>query len=285
MGIVSYAQNFEDVMLWRALGDVAGGFWIDVGAADPDQFSVTRAFAERGWRGVNIEPTEAPFARLQAARPHDVNLNVALGAADGRLIFHECEDATLSSLDAAVAARNRADGRTVRERAVEVQTLAEVCRRHAPADIHFLKIDVEGAEAQVLAGADFSVFRPWIVVVEATLPMRQDDASAAWEPALLAARYRFAWFDGLNRFYVADERWDPLGAHFRTPPNVFDGFILHDLGDRAQAELAHAQAQLVQARADLAALREILDRSLAVRWRRRLRKLVAPFGRVRQLRP
>jgi FkbM family methyltransferase len=205
MGIVSYAQNFEDVMLWRALGDRNSGFWIDVGAADPDHSSVTRAFSERGWRGVNVEPTAAFFARLQAARPDDVNLNVALGAAAGRFSFYDCEDATLSSLDAAVAARNRADGRAVQQRTIEVMTLAEVCRQHAPADIHFLKIDVEGAEAQVLAGADFSTYRPWIVVVEATLPLTQVDASAAWEPALLAARYRFAWFDGLNRFYIADE--------------------------------------------------------------------------------
>jgi FkbM family methyltransferase len=280
VGIVSYAQNFEDVMLWRALGELAAGFWIDVGAADPNHFSVTRAFSQAGWRGVNIEPTEAPFAHLKAARPNDVNLNVALGAADGRLTFYECEDATLSSLDEAVAARNRADGRAVRERAVEVQTLAEVCRRHAPAEIHFLKIDVEGAEAQVLAGADFSAFRPWIVLVEATAPMSQDDASARWEPALLAARYRFAWFDGLNRFYVADERWEALGRHFRTPPNVFDHFILHDQGDRVQAELLLAQAQLVQARAELTALRALVAGSLALRLRRRVQGLA-----VRLLRP
>jgi hypothetical protein len=191
----------------------------------------------------------------------------------------------LSTLDAAVAARNRADGRAVREHPVEVTTLAHVCRRHAPGEIHFLKIDVEGAEAQVLAGADFSAFRPWIVVVEATLPMSQDDASAEWEPALLAARYRFAWFDGLNRFYVSDERWDTLGPHFRTPPNVFDGFILHDQGDKAQAELANAQAQLAQARAELATLREFVNRSLAMRLRRRLRGLAVRFGRAVQLRP
>lgn len=252
MGIVSYAQNFEDVMLWRALGDRGAGFWIDVGAADPDRNSVTRAFSERGWSGINVEPTPAYFARLQAARPREVNLNVALGATAGSFAFYECEDPSLSSLDVAIARRNRDDGRTVRERQIAVMTLAEVCHRHAPADIHFLKVDVEGAEAQVLAGADFEKFRPWIVVVEATLPMTQIDASAAWEPKLLTADYRFAWFDGLNRFYVADERWDQLGRHFQAPPNVFDGFMLHDPDNRAQAELAHTQAQLAHANGKLA---------------------------------
>ena len=41
---ISYAQNFEDVMLARALGDVETGFYIDVGAQDPDEGSVYKAF-------------------------------------------------------------------------------------------------------------------------------------------------------------------------------------------------------------------------------------------------
>ena len=64
MSFISYAQNFEDIMLWRALGHVSGGFWIDVGAADPDTHSVTRVFSERGWCGVNIEPIRRNGDRL-----------------------------------------------------------------------------------------------------------------------------------------------------------------------------------------------------------------------------
>ena len=63
MAFVSYAQNFEDVMLWRALRHGEHRFWVDVGAADPDVLSVTRAFSERGWHGINIEPAERPFRR------------------------------------------------------------------------------------------------------------------------------------------------------------------------------------------------------------------------------
>ena len=47
-----------------------------------------------------------------------------------------------------------------------------------------------------------------------------------WEPVLVSAGYRFAWFDGLNRFYIANERWESLSHAFTVPPNVFDDFIL-----------------------------------------------------------
>jgi hypothetical protein len=73
VGFVTYAQNFEDLMLWRALHGVRDGFYIDVGAADPDEDSVTRAFYDHGWRGVNIEPSPEHFAAISAARPRDIN--------------------------------------------------------------------------------------------------------------------------------------------------------------------------------------------------------------------
>src|SRR5690242_3468104 len=69
MTFVSFAQNFEDVMLWSALKDVEGGFYIDAGAAEPEEFSVTHAFTLRGWHGINIEPAHRPFRQLSQARP------------------------------------------------------------------------------------------------------------------------------------------------------------------------------------------------------------------------
>lgn len=48
MPFVSYAQNLEDVRLWRALKLFPRGFYIDVGANHPRIDSVTLAFYERG---------------------------------------------------------------------------------------------------------------------------------------------------------------------------------------------------------------------------------------------
>ena len=79
MTFVSYARNFEDVLLWRALRGVKNGFYVDVGAAHPDTNSVTRAFYDRGWSGINVEPTVELSLRLKAARPRDINVQIALG--------------------------------------------------------------------------------------------------------------------------------------------------------------------------------------------------------------
>jgi len=54
MTFISYAQNFEDVMLWRALGHVSAGRYIDVGAQDPVVDSVSKAFYEHGWRRIHV---------------------------------------------------------------------------------------------------------------------------------------------------------------------------------------------------------------------------------------
>ena len=44
MAFRSYAQNFEDLMLYRALGKVERGFYIDIRAQHPEIDSVSKAF-------------------------------------------------------------------------------------------------------------------------------------------------------------------------------------------------------------------------------------------------
>ena len=280
MTFISYAQNFEDVLLWRALGTIERGFYIDVGAQHPDADSVTRAFYDRGWSGVNIEPLQAEAAHIRAARPRDVTLQLALGAAPGEAVLHALDGTGLSTLDPAVAA-GHARTRSVREVVVPVRTLAEICRLYAPDDIHFLKIDVEGAERAVLEGADLVSFRPWIILAEATAPASTIPTHAGWEPLLLDAEYRFVWFDGLNRYYVAAERHDALAPAFSTPPNVFDDFLRAADGVLAQ-RIGAAETELAALRAAVSEARVALDAS-AVRERRATEHAEHELARLREL--
>ena len=243
MTVISYAQNFEDVMLWRALQHVGTGYYVDIGANDPVVDSVTRWFYEQGWSGINIEPVTHWFNKLSQDRPRDTNLQLAVSCQPGPLTLYDIPDTGLATLDASIAGTHRQSGCTVQELSVPVQTLDAVLSQHASGrDIHFLKIDVEGAEHDVLQSASLQSIRPWIILVEATAPRSPVTNHHLWESLLTLRGYQFAYFDGLNRFYVADEH-SALMAALQVPPNTFDGFMR--LGEwQARTDNHHLRQQL-----------------------------------------
>jgi len=227
---VSYAQNGEDVVLARALRpDERPGFWIDVGAGHPYDLSVTAAFAERGWRGVNVEPHEPLHAALVRERPADVNLRVALGSEPGSATLWVTErHLGLSTTTESVRERMLLAGDHLNARSVAKTTLAAICEEHASGTtIDFLKIDVEGAEAEVLAGGDWERWRPRVVVIEAVLPETQIRSEAAWEHVLIDAGYECSLFDGLNLFYSRADQ-PALAESLAVPANPSDAFVTID---------------------------------------------------------
>lgn len=251
MSFISYAQNFEDVILWRALKHVEHGFYIDVGAWSPDLDSVTKAFYERGWRGINIEPNPEFNRQLENCRPDDKNLRIALGDREGVCIMNFLSNPGLSTLDDAIAKKHQEAGWNLDRREVQLATLTDIWQQHVSIgqEVHFLKVDVEGFEEAVLRGNDWSENRPWIVVVEATLPLSQMESYEHWEPILLTANYCFVYADGLNRFYVAEEHQELLSV-FKYPPNVFDEFLLSGQREaEIRASQAKGQAQQAESRA------------------------------------
>ena len=256
MTFISYAQNFEDLILWRALNKIERGFYIDVGACEPDVYSVTKAFSDRGWHGINIEPNPAFLEQLSVARSNDVNLGLALGDHPGTVTINVIEGTGLSTADAEIARKHGLAGWASVAIEVEMQTLAQVWAQHVPPGqpVHFLKVDVEGFEKAVLAGADWSHQRPWIVVVEATAPLSQIETHDEWEHLLTQAGYEHVYSDGLNRFYLDSDHGD-LRAAFRYPPNIFDGFETTQLVE-ARRDADEIKAALNIAESDAAAKAE-----------------------------
>ena len=60
-------------------------------AQDPRFDSVTKAFYDMGWRGINLEPVAHWFDLLEADRPRDLNLRLAAASSEGRLTLHEID--------------------------------------------------------------------------------------------------------------------------------------------------------------------------------------------------
>lgn len=208
--LVSYAQFLEDIRLHRALKDIENGFYIDVGANHPLDHSVTKLFYEKGWNGINIEPSPSWFDELVKDRPRDVNLKLAASSAAGEATFHDIAGTGLSTLVDKFAERGAAAGYPGTMIRVETRRLADICDQYVRGDIHFLKIDVEGAEKSVIDDSDFAKYRPWIVLIEATEPMTTTANHFDWEPTLIANEYLFAGHDRVNRYYVSREHSELL---------------------------------------------------------------------------
>jgi FkbM family methyltransferase len=247
MTFISYAQNYEDVMLWRALKHVEKGFYIDVGAAWPQKDSVTKAFYDKGWCGINIEPSPMHHLFLVNERSRDINLELAIGESFSQLTLNIVNNTGLSTLNPEISENLQNSNFSIEKKIVEVDTLASIYSKHVPhgQDVHFLKVDVEGFEEQVLKGNDWIKYRPWIVVIEATLPMTQVESHEIWEYILLEANYLLAYADGLNRFYIAKEH-DNLAIKLKYPPNIFDQFMLI-AQQQAEAKAKQAEAKAKQA--------------------------------------
>ncbi len=222
-GMLSYAQNMEDVLLARLFDGQPTGFYIDVGGGHAVADNVTFHAYLQGWRGIVVEPQVKLAALYRAVRPRDIVVRALCGRAAGEAeMFVADRFHGLSTASGAHAEGAAAAGVAGSMLAMPVTTLASLCAAHAPGRIDVLKIDVEGFEAEVIAGNDWTRFRPRVVLAEAIEPLTMADAAHRFEPALLAAAYRFAFFDNLNRWYVAEEAVAELLPRFPQAPLAWD---------------------------------------------------------------
>jgi FkbM family methyltransferase len=201
-----------------------------------------------------------PYEALLRERSRDINLKIGIDAAIGTQTLFEIPGG-LTTFDASIAEVHRqTTGVQVDPVDISMVTLAQVCDEHVKCDIDFMKIDVEGFERQVIVGGDWKKFRPKVLVVEATYPCSRIPLFEQWEPLLTAADYQFAYFDGLNRFYVAQEHRELL-KHFELPPNIFDDFELArnvKLQKTLQEQVQELTARYLEADADRVARLETI---------------------------
>lgn len=171
----SFSQFGEDLVLLNYLKEQRG-FYVDVGAHHPVQFSNTYLLHRRGWRGVNIDATEEAIARFVQARPHDVNLVAAISDQVKEVEFGTFQSPALNRIYATGTAeleRQKQEQPKLWQsmtgtRKLTTRTLAAVLRETVPAGqkIDFMNIDCEGHDLAVLRSNDWYAYAPQVLAVE-----------------------------------------------------------------------------------------------------------------------
>ncbi len=195
----SYAQNREDLFINWLLDGKRKGFYVDVGANDPNIHSVTKLFYEKGWRGINIEPIKRHYENLTKERPRDINLNLGVSSKNKDLMFHEYIGA--DGLSTFALDDTPPDSHKISTYKVPTLSLKHILDKYLPEgkNIDFIKIDVEGFEYEVLSSNDWGKYKPELIVIESN-HINQD-----WHSLINEAGYRKAFFDGLNEYYTTEQ--------------------------------------------------------------------------------
>ena len=212
---VTYAQNREDLILAALLKDVKSGFYVDVGAAHPVIDSVTKYFYDLGWSGINIEPIKRLHKLFNEQRPRDINLNCGVGAKETTITLREYIGMEGRSTFSDAEKQEYAPVAKYKEYPVKMRTLEGIFDEVKPAKMHFLKIDVEGYEYEVLSGNNWERYRPELICIEANRVAKE------CQSLLADKNYKNIFFDGLNEYYLATEALTRLGS-FNFAKNVVD---------------------------------------------------------------
>jgi FkbM family methyltransferase len=232
-GCVYYSQNREDLVLLSFFPDVMKGFYVDVGAFDPDYDSVTKLFYLQGWSGINIEPQLNRWKLFQKKRKRDININAGIAEKEGKLILRAYKSEGLATFSNIIKDEYEqtpsGDNQVYTETTVPVAPLRKVLNAYHVEHIDFMKIDVEGLEYEVLASNDWEMYRPEVICIEAN-HIQKD-----WHPILRKAGYDLVFDDGLNEYFT-DNRTD------RKQKFDYVKDVVHDRGGGVRAD--HFQLML-----------------------------------------
>ncbi len=198
------SQFGEDLWAYDLFAGQTSGFFIEVGAFDGYNLSVTYALEAMGWNGLLIEALPERFEKCRLRRPNSRVVHAALGRrnASGTVDFVQVADqygGMLSFIDAKTE-----HAKTIEQNkfptskiTVPLTSMDELLKDHkGPIDLAV--IDVEGAELDLLDGFDLLKHKPRAIILEENTGGRDQRLMNY----MSTKPYVYAGYLGVNQLWV-----------------------------------------------------------------------------------
>ncbi|MBY0311773.1 MAG: FkbM family methyltransferase [Phycisphaerales bacterium] len=198
------SQFGEDLWAYDLFAGQSSGFYIEVGAFDGYNLSVTYALEAMGWNGLLIEALPERYEKCKLRRPNSRVVHSALGKknASGTVDFVNVSDqygGMLSFIDAKTEHAKQIEQSKFQttKLTVPITSMDELLKDHkGPIDLAV--IDVEGAELDVLDGFDLYKHKPRALILEENTGGRDQRLMNYMK----TKPYVFAGYHGVNQFWV-----------------------------------------------------------------------------------
>lgn len=153
-------------------GNKRAGIFVEVGANDPTSPESQSYHLERelGWSGLLIEPIPYLAQLARQERPGAVVCQCACTSPQKvgslELLIPKVDNELMTGHASLEANMDEHNYQNFEKITVEAITLSDLCARENIFDIDLLSIDVEGAELDVLLGADLQKLQPRLILLE-----------------------------------------------------------------------------------------------------------------------
>ncbi|MEE2678947.1 MAG: FkbM family methyltransferase [Myxococcota bacterium] len=201
-----YSQFDEELVIRDFFQDREGGFFLDVGSAQPDTMSTTYYLEKHlGWSGIAVDALARYAPAYEELRPRTAFFSyIVTDHAGTRDKFYVVPGAPgLSSTQEGRVFR----GEKLFQQEIEVPTITLdlLLERNGVEKIDFLSMDIEHGAPKALAGFDIEKYRPELVCIEHSWDYDREynDALLAWfEKHGYEKLERYESYDSVNWYFA-----------------------------------------------------------------------------------
>lgn len=177
---MSYGQLKQDLLCLDYFDKKRDGYFVDIGAGNGRDLSNTYLLEkEYGWKGICVEPLDAPFKLCQECRPNSICRQTAIYDKEAEVEFSYIEgssgeDYMYSGITKDIKHHVTKVENSSKKILMNTITLNKLLEEAgAPEVMDFLSIDTEGSESKILEALDHKKYKFRYITVEHNYLMGQ----------------------------------------------------------------------------------------------------------------